>query len=270
VETDPEHSVPNLTSGREEATSQERKAERSKVKRSRGANVKRSKGANLKRSKMDETINYRNRKEDGEWSEKFLKLSVREAFNSAHEILATRAPESHMLKDVIKSEIRKGGKEGTLIWRSASTEKYKYLLADFLKCALFGMRTVFDEDVCANVTFANAADFLKTFLNVVSNPINYDDPVPEFVEKQTLEQVIEETVNRLVEKHPCGCDEAENRIEREEFGLLAKQFARNTTVLLLSFDLALDLDCSVNLFRHTLSLLSSMVDAKKSEYNIQA
>jgi hypothetical protein len=26
----------------------------------------------------------------------------------------------------------------------------------------------------------------------------------------------------------------------------------------------------VNLFRHTLSLLSSMVDAKKSEYNIQA
>ncbi len=37
---------------------------------------------------MDETINYRNRKEDGEWSEKFLKLSVREAFNSAHEILA--------------------------------------------------------------------------------------------------------------------------------------------------------------------------------------
>ncbi len=38
-------------------------------------------------------------------------------------------------------------------------------------------------------TFANAADFLKTFLNVVSNPINYDDPVPEFVEKQTLEQV---------------------------------------------------------------------------------
>jgi hypothetical protein len=78
------------------------------------------------------------------------------------------------------------------------------------------------------------------------------------------------SVDRLVEKHPCGCDDAENKIEWEEFGVLAKQFARNTTVLLLSFDLALDLDSSVNLFRHTLSLLSSMVDAKKSEYNIQA
>jgi hypothetical protein len=214
---------------------------------------------------MDETINYLNCKEDGEWSEKFLKLSVREAFNFAHKILATRIPESYMLKDVVKSEIWKGGKEGTLIWQSASTEKYTFLLADFLKCALFGMRTVFDEDICANVTFANAAEILKTFLNVVLNPINYEDPVPEFVKKQTLKQVIEETVDRLIEKHPCRFDDAENKVEREEFGVLAKQFARNTTVLLLSIDLAMDLNCSVNLFRHTLSLLSSMVDAKKSK-----
>ena len=74
-----------------------------------------------------------------------------------------------MLKDVIKSEIRKGGKEGTLIWQSASTEKYKYLLANFLKCALFGMRTMFDKDVCTNVTFANTAEFLKTFLNFLGS-----------------------------------------------------------------------------------------------------
>jgi hypothetical protein len=150
VETDNKQSVQVLTSGREEATSRDGKAERSKVERLRGANDGISKGQRSK-VKMEETINYQNCKEDGEWSEKLLKLSVREAFNSAHKILATRIPESHTLKDVVKSEIRKVGNEGTLIWQSASTEKYKYLLADFLKCALFGIRTVFDEDVCANV-----------------------------------------------------------------------------------------------------------------------
>jgi hypothetical protein len=151
------------------------------------------------------------------------------------------------------------GEEDKVVWRSQSTDKFKVLLGKFVRCLLLSIRTIFDDDITSGLTFSNVAAFMKTFQNVYSNPVAPEEPT--FFKQQTLKEVIHETVFCIAENY-VGSNDNDNRIEREELETLIRKYCRHTTTLLISLDVAKELNSGFEIFRAILCLLSSMVEFK--------
>jgi hypothetical protein len=202
-------------------------------------------------------------KADWKWAEKNLERTCKEAFNAAYvELLSL--PQSSLLHEHVKELISEGaptpqGEEDKVVWRSQSTDKFKVLLGKFVRCLLLSIRTIFDDDITSGLTFSNVAAFMKTFQNVYSNPVAPEEPT--FFKQQTLEEVIHETVFCIAENY-AGSNNDDNRIEREELETLIRKYCRHTTTLLISLDVAKELNSGFEIFRAILCLLSSMVEFK--------
>jgi hypothetical protein len=106
---------------------------------------------------------------------------------------------------------------------------------------------------------------MQSFQSVYSDPVAPEEPI--FFKQQTLEGVIHETVFRVAENY-AGSNDDDNRIEREELETLIRKYCRHTTTLLISLDVAKDLNSGFEIFRAILCLLSSMVEFKKQEYEV--
>lgn len=208
-------------------------------------------------------------KADWKWAEKNLERTCKQAFNAAYvELLSL--PQCSLLRDHVKELISEGaptlqGEEDKVVWRSQSTDKFKVLLGEFVRCLLLSIRTIFEDDLTSDLTFSNVASFMQSFQSVYSDPVAPEEPI--FFQQQTLEGVIHETVFRVAENY-AGSNDDDNRIEREELETLIRKYCRHTTTLLISLDVAKDLNSGFEIFRAILCLLSSMVEFKKQEYEV--
>ncbi len=131
---------------------------------------------------------------DRQWADTNLERTCKEAFNTAYVKLLSLT-QSSLLKDGVKVVIAAGATKGKveLFWQSGSTDKFKFLLADFIKCLLLGVRSIFEEDACSDLVFLNVASFMKSFQQVVSNPLT-GIPEPTFIKQQTLQEVFHEII----------------------------------------------------------------------------
>ncbi len=152
---------------------------------------------------------------DRQWTETNLERTCKETFNA----------------EVIVAAVTKGKVE--LFWQSGSTDKFKFLLADFVKCLLLGVRSIFD------FMSLNMASFIKSFQQVASNPLT-GIPEPTFIKTQTLQEVFCDIVCCVAERF-AGEDANENRHEQEQLVFLLQKYSRHVTTLLLSLDFAKDL-----------------------------
>ncbi len=114
-------------------------------------------------------------KADWKWAEKNLERTCKEAFNAAYvELLSL--PQSSLLHEHVKELISEGaptpqGEEDMVVWRSQSTDKFKMLLGEFIRCLLLSIRTIFEDDLTSDLTFSNVTAFMKTFQNMYSDPV---------------------------------------------------------------------------------------------------
>jgi hypothetical protein len=208
-------------------------------------------------------------KADWKWAEKNLERTCKEAFNAAYvELLSL--PQCTLLHEHVKELISEGaptpqGEEDKVVWRSQSTNKFKVLLGEFVRCLLLSIRTIFEDDLTSASTFSNVAAFMQTFQNVYSDPVAPEEPI--FLKQQTLEGVIHETVFRVAENY-AGSNDDDHIIEREELETLIRKYCRHTTTLLILLDVVKELNSGIEIFRAILCLLSSMVEFKKQEYEV--
>jgi hypothetical protein len=115
-------------------------------------------------SKEEDFKMFKLKEADFEWRTKNLDVNCKEAFNAAHvELLSL--PQSSLLKEGVKEVIVAAATKGEveLFCQSGSTDKFKFLLADFVKCLLLGVRSILEEDACSDLVFSNVASFMKSF-----------------------------------------------------------------------------------------------------------
>ena len=153
--------------------------------------------------------------------------------------------------------------------RTGATDKFKFLLNDFLRALLLGVRTLFDDNCSAEVAYSNAAEFLKTVLNVGANGADPESPEPDFLNRQTLGEVVAETVGRLKFRHAFG-NKQDLDDEMEELTTLFELYARHIVVVLLSFGFATTENPASNsdAFQKALSLLAVIISKKKGDYDV--
>ncbi len=205
---------------------------------------------------------------DWQWRMTNLDINCKEAFNAAYVALLS-LPQSSLLKEGVKEVIVAAATKGEveLFWQSGSTDKFKFLLADFVKCLLLGIRSILEEDACSDLVFSNVASFMKSFQQVASNPLT-GIPEPAFIKTQTLRLVFCEIVCRVVRRF-ADEDADVNRHEQDQLAFLLVRYSRHVTTLLLSLDIAKDMNNSFKIFGDILGLLCSMVKNQKIEYDAE-
>jgi len=166
-------------------------------------------------SKEEDFKMFKLEEADYEWRTKNLDVNCKEAFNAAHvELLSL--PQSSLLKEDVKEVIVAAATKGEveLFCQSGSTDKFKFLLAEFVKCLWLGVRSIVEEDACSDLVFSNVASFMKSFQQVASNSLT-GVPEPAFVKTQTLRSVFCEIVVRVFGRGAAAVNEHERcRCER--------------------------------------------------------
>ena len=216
-------------------------------------------------SKEEDFKMFKLEEADYEWRTKNLDVNCKEAFNAAHvELLSL--PQSSLLKEDVKEVIVAAATKGEveLFCQSGSTDKFKFLLAEFVKCLWLGVRSIVEEDACSDLVFSNVASFMKSFQQVASNSLT-GVPEPAFVKTQTLRSVFMEIVVRVFDRGAA----AANKHERDQLAFLLTRYSRHVTTLLLSLGIAKDTNSGFKIFEDILNLLCSMVRFQKIEYDAQ-
>jgi hypothetical protein len=219
-------------------------------------------------SKKEDFKMFKLEEADSEWRRKNLDVNCKEAFNAAHVKLLS-LPQSSLLKENVKEVIVAAATKGEveLFCQSGSTDKFKFLLADFVKCLLLGVRSILEEDACSDLVFLNVASFMKSFQQVASNPLT-GIPEPAFVKMQMLRSVFCEIEVCVVDRF-ADEDAAVNKHERDQLAFLLTRYSRHVTTLLLSLGIAKDTNSGFKIFEDILNLLCSMVKFQKIEYDAE-
>ena len=226
---------------------------------------------------------------DETWSSEMMKLTCREAMNSGYlEIL------DHSVSGLVNPEVlckiqnlkaaaaaaperaREGvidcsNRHRELTVPTSATQKFKFLLSNFVKSVLLGIRTLFSDAVSGETGFFNAAEFLNCVLNVLGNPPVEAGalaglPSQGFLTGQTLEEIYQETIGHLVSRNPTGNAE-DDLLECQDLELILKSYARHTTVLLLSLGIAKDDISAAAIFQMVLTLVGQIVLAKRLDFD---
>jgi hypothetical protein len=216
-------------------------------------------------SKKEDFKMFKLEEADSEWRRKNLDVNCKEAFNAAHVKLLS-LPQSSLLKENVKEVIVAAATKGEveLFCQSGSTDKFKFLLADFVKCLLLGVRSILEEDACSDLVFLNVASFMKSFQQVASNPLT-GIPEPAFVKMQMLRSVFCEIEVCVVDRF-ADEDAAVNKHERDQLAFLLTRYSRHVTTLLLSLGIAKDTNSGFKIFEDILNLLCSMVRFQKNRF----
>jgi hypothetical protein len=254
-------------------------------------------------------------KKDHEWSREMASLTCREALNSAYvQLLDNHPAMEHVSREALERirdfSTSKHCSSGTssatasslvqlsmepLLFHTSATLKLKFLLSQFEKIVIMGVRTLFSDKLSAETAICNCSEFLNTVLNVVAEPLAtpstpstaaattnatlktaaslsqttglLSSPPPAFLTGQTVSELYQETVLFVCSRHKAGSDAVENAEEAEEMVLLTRQYARHTLVLLVSLGLAADQLSAAAIFKLSLDLVAEIVLAKKLDFD---
>jgi len=250
-------------------------------------------------------------KKDQEWSREMASLTCREALNSAYvQLLDSHPAAEHVSKEALekiqdfsnfKLSVAHTTSMGAssllaelslepLLFNTQATLKLKFLLSNFQKCVLLGVRTLFSDQLSAETAYLNCSEFLNTVLNVVGEgnlataatsktDLNFKTtttqittasvatPSPAFLTGQTVAELYQETTLFVCSRNKGGSDAVENADEAEEIVILTKEYARHTLVLLVSLGLAADQLSATAIFKLALDLVAEIVLAKRLDFD---
>jgi hypothetical protein len=238
---------------------------------------------------------FRRTKRDEQWSREIMKLTCSQAINSAYfellehpaaslvsedillklregracaqKLAATSAHASDCPISALVAKPTEGTKEVELLISTGATLKLKFLLSNFLKCLLLGVRTLFSDQVSAETAYLNASEFLTTALNAVGNSAaDTAAPDPPFLTVQTLEEIYVEAIGFLSTRNP-GSNPKDDLLECEDLDELSKKYARQTILLLLALGCAKDQLSAAAIFQMLLSLVGEIVLAKRLDFD---
>ncbi len=241
---------------------------------------------------------FRRTKRDEQWSREIMKLPCSQAINSAYfellehpaaslvsedvllkiregracaqKLAATSAHASDCPISALVAKPTEGSKDVELLISTGATLKLKFLLSNFLKCLLLGVRTLFSDQVSAETAYLNASEFLTTALNAVGNSAaDTAAPDPPFLTVQTLEEVYVEAIGFLSTRNP-GSNPKDDLLECEDLDELSKKYARQTILLLLALGCAKDQLSAAAIFQMLLSLVGEIVLAKRLDFDSES